>query len=192
MFNSTVKSNEKISIYTLNDNIREYLTKNINNEQLSTINLDQSVADDVSNIIHTNYDKYKNKLFNGNHSFTIYLNENMLPFCTLFHYSSNWNGTITVNYNNITNTYSIPSNQYSNNAYLIYITNEDINILLLSLSDLEKYLSDFATGKFGYSIDISNLANAKTIFINKDFDKNLYFYTDNDSSTKTLLKLNYK
>lgn len=191
MFNSTVKSNEKVLIDTLNDNIREYLTKNINNEQLSTINLDQSIADDVSNIIHSNYNKYKNKLFNGNRSFTIYLNDNMFPFCTLFHYSSDWNGTITVDYNNIKNNYSIPSNQHSNNAYLIYITKEDINILLLSLYDLEKYLSDYITGKFGYSIDISNLTNVKTIFINKNFDKNLYFHTDNNSSNKTLLKPNY-
>jgi len=192
MFNSTVKSNEKILIDTLNDNILEYLTKNIddNNNKLSTINLNQSVADDVSNINSSNYDKYKNKLFNGNHSLTIDLNDTMFPFCTLFYYSSNWNGTITVNYNNIANTYTIPTNQYSENFYLIYIAKEDINILLVSLSDLKKYLSDYTNGKFGYNIDISNFKDTKTIFINKDINNNLYFYTDNNPKNKTVIKLN--
>jgi hypothetical protein len=192
MFSSTIKVHENIEFNTLDNNIFEHLIKNINSKQLATIVLDQNYAKDVININSSNYNEYKNKLFNDNHSLSINLDDTMFPFYTLFYYSSNWNGTITINYNNIINTYSIPTNQFTDSAYLIYITKGIINIIKISLYDLKKYLFEYENGKIGYSIDISNLTNVKTIFINKDSDNNLCYNTDTDPTNKTPLKLNYR
>jgi len=109
--------------------------------QFNSVSKLQEHEQGIPSISSANASNYYNKIFNSNHSFTIYLDDNFpYPFTTYWYNSSNFDGSVTINSKYGQRSLGARTNQYKNNVNQIVIsspTNYIVNYIDMNSIDYD-------------------------------------------------------